>query len=70
MVKSKFPGKPSKIIQRSLVRAYSVTVTSCDSSVVSEEVFLGLSVFDQTFGAKDEVQIIPSLTIFCLLSKP
>lgn len=64
MVKSKFPGKPSKIIQRSLVRAYSVAVPSCDSSTVSEEVFLGLSVFDQTFGAQDEVQFSPFLTIF------
>lgn len=56
MVKFKFPGKPSKIVQRSLISAYSVVVPNCDSSSVSEDVCYGLSVFYDTFGSDEKVR--------------
>ncbi|XP_065221802.1 histone-lysine N-methyltransferase trithorax-like isoform X2 [Planococcus citri] len=53
MVKFKFPGKPSKMISRSLVSAYSVVVPSCDTSSISEDLCFGLSLFQSTFGDDD-----------------
>lgn len=65
MVKFKFPGKPSKIVQRSLVSAYSVVVPSCDTSSVSEDVCFGLSLFQSTFGNDDDVS--KHIFIACVL---
>ncbi len=58
MVRSKFPGKPSKIVQRSLVKAFSVVVPSNDTSTLSEDVYYGLNIFELTFGAENEVLAI------------
>lgn len=55
MVKSKFPGKPSKLVQRTLVSAFSVTVPSCDTSTITENVCYGLSVFENAFGDEEDV---------------
>lgn len=58
MVKSKFPGKPSKFGHRKLVNVSSCTTTSQEneSAKAAELICYGLSIFKETFGPdEDEV---------------
>lgn len=63
MVKSKFPGKPSKLIQRTLISAYSIVVPSYDTSAITEDLCHGLSVFEEIFGSGEQVSTLMYLIL-------
>lgn len=56
MGKSKFPGKPSKIGNRKRVNLSSCALPEDnDSSKAAKNIYLGLSVFNETFGDNEMV---------------
>lgn len=58
MVKSKFPGKPSKLVNRKLTRTSGNTSVHENEGVkLAEDISLGLSVFKEIFGSDEEDEV-------------
>jgi len=56
MVRSKFPGKPSKIISRKIVDSAKFTlVEDNDSAGAAESISYGLAMFNGSFGGDRQV---------------
>lgn len=60
MGRSKFPGKPPKTVTRKRIKVLGQPETAqSDSVTVAENIYYGLSLFNETFG--DNEKVIPSL---------
>lgn len=56
MVRSKFPGKPSKIVNRKVVKSKKYcALHDNESSKAAENISYGLAVFNETFGDHEQV---------------
>lgn len=56
MVKSKFPGKPSKLINRKLTRASTTAIQENEATKTAEDINHGLEVFKYLgFDEEDKV---------------
>ncbi|KAK3925865.1 Histone-lysine N-methyltransferase trithorax [Frankliniella fusca] len=56
MVRSKFPGKPSKIVNRKVVKSKKFcALHDNESSKAAENISYGLAVFNETFGDHEQV---------------
>lgn len=66
MVRSKFPGKPSKIVNRKVVKSskYSVLHDN-ESSKAAESISYGLAVFNETFGDHEQVSLTGDVHVLC-----
>lgn len=65
MVRSKFPGKPSKIVNRKVVKSckYSVLHDN-ESSKAAQNISYGLAVFNETFGDHEQVRLLCDMCCF------
>lgn len=63
MGRSKFPGKPPKTVTRKRIKVLAwPEATQSDSITVAENIYYGLSLFNETFGDNEKV-IRASLSI-------
>lgn len=66
MGKSKFPGKPSKIGNRKRVNLSSCSLPEeNESSKAAENIYLGLSMFNEAFGDNEMVMMLASIFSVC-----
>lgn len=56
MGRSKFPGKPPKTVTRKRIKVLGQPETAqSDSVTVAENIYYGLSLFNETFGDNEKV---------------
>lgn len=56
MGRSKFPGKPPKTVTRKRIKVLGrPEPTQSDSVTVAENIYYGLSLFNETFGDNEKV---------------
>lgn len=67
MVRSKFPGKPSKFNNRKLVNVSNcaTAVQENEAAIAAEFIYFGLSVFKEKFGP-DNDEVCDNFTLSCL----
>lgn len=69
MGRSKFPGKPSKCLNRRRVNLLNCQLPEDnEASQAAENICLGLTVFNQTFGDSEQVRKLASITRLYLIS--